>query len=61
MPFQIIRADITKIKADVIVNTANPRPVVGGGTDREAQGGRAERLPAFGGLLLTADGTLRLC
>ena len=33
MPFQIIRNDITKVKADVIVNTANPMPVIGGGTD----------------------------
>lgn len=33
MPFQIIRNDITKVKADIIVNTANPRPVVGSGTD----------------------------
>lgn len=34
MPFKIIRNDITKVSADVIVNTANPKPVVGGGTDR---------------------------
>ena len=33
MPFKIVRNDITKIKADAIVNTANPKPVVGGGTD----------------------------
>ena len=33
MPFQIIRNDITKVKADAIVNTANPRPRVGNGTD----------------------------
>ena len=33
MPFQIIRNDITKVKADAIVNTANLKPVVGNGTD----------------------------
>ena len=33
MPFQIIRNDITKVKADVIVNTANPKPRIGRGTD----------------------------
>ena len=33
MSFQIIRSDITKVKADVIVNTANPKPGIGGGTD----------------------------
>lgn len=33
MPFKIIRNDITKVKADAIVNTANPEPVYAGGTD----------------------------
>ena len=33
MPFQIVRNDITKVEADAIVNTANPEPVIGGGTD----------------------------
>ncbi|MCD8118431.1 MAG: macro domain-containing protein [Lachnospiraceae bacterium] len=33
MPFTIIRNDITKVKADAIVNTANPNPVYASGTD----------------------------
>ena len=33
MPFQIIRNDITKVSADAIINTANPKPVIGSGTD----------------------------
>lgn len=33
MSFRIIRNDITKVTADAIVNTANPRPTYGGGTD----------------------------
>ena len=33
MPFEILRNDITKMIADAIVNTANPRPVIGSGVD----------------------------
>ena len=33
MPFQIIRNNITKVKADAIVNTANPKPIYSSGTD----------------------------
>ncbi|MCR5847252.1 MAG: macro domain-containing protein [Lachnospiraceae bacterium] len=33
MPFQIIRNDITKVKADAIVNSANPKPIFADGTD----------------------------
>ena len=33
MPFKIVRNDITKVAADAIVNTANPEPKYGSGTD----------------------------
>ena len=33
MPFEIVRNDITCMQVDAIVNTANPRPVIGLGTD----------------------------
>ena len=33
MPFEIVRNDIVKMEVDAIVNTANPKPVVGTGVD----------------------------
>ena len=33
MPLEIVRNDITSMKVDAIVNSANPRPVIGGGVD----------------------------
>ncbi len=33
MPFEIIRNNIAEVEADAIVNTANPLPVIGAGTD----------------------------
>ena len=33
MPFEIVRNDIVNMKVDAIVNTANPEPVIGSGTD----------------------------
>jgi len=33
VPYEIVRNDITRMEVDAIVNTANPRPVVGSGTD----------------------------
>ena len=33
MPFRVFRNDISKVKADVIVNSANPDPIIGGGAE----------------------------
>lgn len=33
MPFRIVRNDITRVRADAVVNTANPEPEYGRGTD----------------------------
>ena len=34
MPLKIVRSSIVDIQADVIVNTANPYPVIGSGVDK---------------------------
>ena len=44
MPFQIIRNDITKVKADAIVNTANPEPTYMAGTDAAIYKAAGEKL-----------------
>lgn len=48
MSFKIIRNDITKVSCDAIVNTANPLPVIGRGTDSAiyTAAGRDELLSA---------------
>ena len=48
MAFQIVRNDITKIKADAIVNTANPKVEIGGGVETAIYNaaGREELLSA---------------
>lgn len=33
MPFEIVRNDITNMCVDAIVNTANPKPIIGAGVD----------------------------
>ena len=33
MPFAIVRNDITNMQVDAIVNTANPKPIIGAGAD----------------------------
>ena len=56
MAFEIIRNDITKVKADAVVNTANPRPVIGGGTDARNYYPICDSVYRFGGYLGGTDG-----
>ena len=47
MPFKIVRNDITRVAADAIVNTANPEPTYGSGTDAAVyQAAGAEKMLA---------------
>ena len=46
MPFEIVRNDITKMTVDAIVNSANPRPIVGLGTDSSIYGAAGPELLA---------------
>lgn len=46
MPFEIVRNDIVNMQVDAIVNTANPRPVVGAGVDSAIHKKAGERLLA---------------
>lgn len=58
MSFQIIRDDITRVSADAIVNTANPQPAVGGGTDTAVYeaAGREELEKARAAIGVIAEG-----
>lgn len=56
MPFRIIRDNITHVKADAIVNSANPQPMAGGGAEGDifrAAGPRLDRARARLGTLET--------
>lgn len=46
MPFEIVRNDITKMMVDAIVNTANPKPIIGSGTDEMIHAKAGPRLLA---------------
>jgi len=47
MPFEIVRNDIANMCVDVIVNTANPHPVIGSGVDSRIHKKAGEKLLAI--------------
>lgn len=44
MPLRIVRNNIAQVKADIIVNTANPQPIVGRGVDSAIHAAAGEEL-----------------
>lgn len=44
MPFEIVHNDIVHMQVDVLVNTANPHPIVGSGVDRAIHEKAGEKL-----------------
>ena len=44
MPFKIVRNDIVSMNADAIVNTANPKAIIGAGTDMAINEAAGEEL-----------------
>lgn len=44
MSFEMVRNDIVNMKVDAIVNTANPRPIIGAGTDKAVHDKAGARL-----------------
>ncbi len=44
MPIKVFRNDITKVKADAIVNSANPEPLIGGGAEAAIYEAAGEKL-----------------
>ena len=44
MPLEIVRNDIANMRVDILVNTANPKPIIGSGTDARIHARAGHRL-----------------